>query len=138
MGYESYNLRGIILDNVNNSSIVEVLQNMGYIILNQKVKEVVLEKSSNNGFIEIQIIESEVSIRTAKANNAPIIFEMIEDIRRINELIRINVFDYQTKQELALDCVDSTLEEFVILQKDFFEHFPSVKSPIRCNDVFKV
>jgi len=111
--------------------IINIFIDMNYHIVNENI----LEKITENGFIEILIENDNISIRTAKANSVHIIDDIFNDIKKISHKIPINIFDFQLKQNISLENYILTFDKFSSLQNEFNYLFPYIKFPIRCNDV---
>ena len=133
MGFESYNLDLKILSGFEKGQIKDVFIDMNY----KAIDEYILEKSLECGFVEVWIADDGISIRTAKANSEQTVVEIIKDIKALNEIIEISIFDFQLKQELTLEKMNLLLEKFNLLRNEFYTFFPNIQYPIRCEDVFR-
>ena len=131
MGFESYNLKLTMIKKYEIRKIINIFIDMNYHIVNENI----LEKITENGFIEILIENDNISIRTAKANSVHIIDDIFNDIKKISHKIPINIFDFQLKQNISLENYILTFDKFSSLQNEFNYLFPYIKFPIRCNDV---
>lgn len=133
MGFESYNFRLYVLDNTDICVVINSFLKMGYTILENNT----LEKSLKSGFIEVMVNQKDVSIRTAKANDEDIINEIIEDVKKLKDIVKIRVFDLQMKQKVSLEHLSEIFENFSLLHNEFYQQYPNVKPPIRCSEIFR-
>jgi len=134
MGYESYNLVLLGLDDIDLFQVKTSLIEMGYVTCGNNSFEKILQC----GIIEILFDKKTISIRTAKANDVDIIDKIIEDICLLKDVISFDVFDCQQGSEISQKCFDKIKKCFNVAHSDFKELFPAVGPPIRCCDVFKV
>ena len=133
MGFESYNFNLKTLSSIDKIQIVNSFIKMGYSICEDDT----LEKALKSGFIEVQVGQGYISIRTAKTNDESIIVEIIKDMNVLNDEIQIDAFDLQLKQKISLEQHQEVISNFKLLHNEFKTYYPNTKSPIRCNDIYR-
>jgi len=132
MGYESYNFKLKKMRNINPECTKGIFLNMRYL----STGEDTLEKTSDCGYIEVMIFSDNISLRTAKANDKQIMEEIFADIRVLNDIVPVCIYDYQLKQEITFENFHLAIENFNLLRNEFYEFYPNARCPVRCNEVF--
>ena len=139
MGLESYNFFIKSSANFNVKQIEKLILEMGYSISSEPTfyGKYTYEKPLESGFIEIDVDPTRISMRTARANDPHIIIEIIKDMQVLNNVVQIDVFDLQLKQNVSQENCYEAVEKFKSMRNEFLKYYPNVKYPIRCDDVFK-
>ena len=132
MGYESYNFEIQFSDVFDINKCTSAFLSMNY----SSCKSQTLEKFLKGGFIEVLLNYSNISIRTAKANDTGVIAEIFKDTNTLKDIFQFDLFDLQLKKIVSPSCTDEVILNFIRLREEFQAHYPNVKYPIRCDDVF--
>ena len=145
MGLEAYSVSIDFIHPVSKNIVFNELIKLGYVVSEDSLNFIYLEKAYNFGYIEVALRNEEnnnqdvkdVFIRIAKPNHENIIDYFIADLSAFNKNIPITIINLQSKEKVDLCDYSGLKEHFINTQREFKKYYPKPTYPIRCNDVFK-
>ena len=136
MGYETYLMEIRLKNNSNKKAFIDTLKENQF-LLKESDGVQYLEKSYNDGIVEIHATNKLITFRYAKPNLTSSLFQFLKELQIISLKYELDLYDVRYKKLYKPECFDDIIEEFDRCRAEFQKHYPDIGYPVKSNEVFK-